>query len=278
MPELLGLVGFVGPAGQLWRCPDCGTYYYLDVFNRGSSCQTYLWRLTPAEAMEAEPYGFWPRLGTPEYEEFHRYEQRLPQWKHEMQACLSHSDSVVRERAARALASHFRARSELDRFNALLDYADASIRRGALLAFDSIRFIRFERGPADIVPALLKSLMDPDTSVGRQAFVLLSGIDDEKKRKQILDHVNAIPAGRRAAGVRMFLLRYSFEALVAGMTDSEEEVRKQALSTALEQSLGNTALVEQLRTRLRAVPEANRTWEMNAYLSHENPDEWPDSD
>jgi hypothetical protein len=155
--------------------------------------------------MEPEPYGFWPRLGTPEYQEFHRYEQRLPQWKHEMQACLSHSDAVVRERAAQALASHFRARSELDGFNALLGYADASIRRGALLAFDSLQFIRFERGSADIVPALLKSLMDPDASVARQAFVLLSRVDDKKKRKQILDHVNAIPAGRRTAGVRMFL-------------------------------------------------------------------------
>ena len=276
MPESLGLVGFVGPAGPLWRCPDCGTYYYFEVFNRGRSCQTYLWRLTPAEAMEPEPYGFWPRLGTPEYEEFHRYEQRLPQWKHEMQACLGHSDSVVRERAAQALASHFRARSELDGFNALLGYADASIRRGALLAFDSIRFIRFERGPADIVPALLKSLMDPDTSVARQAFVLLSRVDDEKKRKQILDHVNAIPAGRRTAGVRMFLP--TFEALVAGLADPEKEVRQEAWSKALTLSLRDTAFVERLRTALRAVPEADRTSEMERYLSLENPDAWDDDD
>jgi hypothetical protein len=35
MPESLGLVEFVGPAGPLWRCPDCGTYYYFSVFDRG---------------------------------------------------------------------------------------------------------------------------------------------------------------------------------------------------------------------------------------------------
>ena len=134
------------------RCADCGTYYGFYVLNRNwprGSCQTYLFRLTPAEAMEK--LARWPRENRPEYEERLRYEQRLPQWRHDMQACLSHSDSAVRERAAQALASHFRARSELAGVKALLGHADAAIRRGALLAYDdSISFVRFESGPADI--------------------------------------------------------------------------------------------------------------------------------
>lgn len=277
MPESLGLIQHHGH--ELWSCPDCGTYYGFDVFSRGwpqGSCQTTLWRLTPAEAMEK--YGYWARKGTPQYEELQRYEERLPEWMRDMHACLSHSDSAVRERAAQALASHFRVRSDWAGVTALLGYADASIRRGALLAFDSIRFFPLKGGPADIVPVLLKSLMDRDASVARQAFVLLSSVDDKKKRKRILDQVNAIPTEGRTAAVRMFLLAHSFESLVAGLADSEEEVRQRALSKALERSLGNTPFVERLRTTLRAVPEANRTPEMNAYLSHENPEEWPDSD
>lgn len=185
---------------------------------------------------------------------------------------------AVRERAAQALASHFRVRSDWAGVTALLGYADASIRRGTLLAFDSIRFVSLKRGPADIVPDLVKSLMDPDASVGRQAFVLLSRVDDKKKRKRILDQVNAIPTERRTPAVRTFLLAHSFEALVAGLADAEKAVRQEALSKALERSLGNTPFVEQLRTTLRAVPEASRTPEMNAYLSHEDPDQWDDDD
>ena len=70
----------------------------------------------------------------------------------------------------------------------------------------------------------------------------------------------------------------SFDALVAGLADSEKEVRQCVFYHALKVSLGNTAFVTRLRTTLRAIPEANRTWEMNAYLSYENPDVWPDTD
>jgi hypothetical protein len=279
MPESLGLiqVSFV-----LWRCRDCDTYYQFHVMDRGwprsGICQTYLWRLTLAAAMETYRRSLtWakPRERPPIRQTLRRFEERLPEWMRAMQACLSHSGSAVRERAAQELASHFSARSELAGVTALLGNADASIRRGALLAFD---FVSLELGPPDIVPSLLKSLMDPDASVARQAFVLLSRIDDEKYRKSILDQVSAIPTERRTPAVRMFLLAHSFEALVAGLADSEKEGRQEALSKALERSLGNFPFVEQLRTTLRAVPEASRTPEMNAYLSHANPDQWDDDD
>jgi hypothetical protein len=271
VPKSLGLI----QAGHgLWKCPDCGTYYGFEVFDRGwpkGSCQTYLWRLTPAEAMETYRS---PREGTPEHEELRRYEERLPEWMRDTQACLSHSDSAVRERAAQALASHFRARSEWTGVEALLGYADASIRRGALLAFDDSRFVSFRQGREDIVPTLLKALIDRDASVARQAFVLLDQYYDKEKRKQILDHVNAIPAARRAAGVRMLVLAYSYslEALVAGLADPEKEVREVALSKAFEWSLGDSAFVERLRAKLRDIAEAYRTPQMDRYLSVENPD------
>ena len=295
MPESLGLVGSDRPYSRLWKCPDCGTYYGLDVFERGSwpraSCQITLWRLTHAEAIEE------CRRRLPQYVgERRHFEVRMPEWMRETQALLSHTDSTVRERAAMALASHFRARSELAGAEALLGNADASIRRGALLAFDSIRFVSLERGPADIVPDLLKALMDPDASVARQAFVLLSRVHDEvysrwsgirgalpdrqakHAQQQIRDQLNAIPAGRRNAAVRMFLLSNggSFDELVAGLSDSDKEVRQCAFYHALKVSLGNTPFVTRLRTTLRAIPETDRTWEMDAYLARENPDEWDD--
>ena len=64
------------------------------------------------------------------------------------------------------------------------------------------------------------------------------------------------------------------KALVAGLADSEKEVRQEAWSKALTLSLRDTAFVERLRTALQAVPEANRTSEMDRYLSFENPDSW----
>lgn len=278
MPESLGLISLTGH-NELWTCPDCGTYYGFDVFSRGwpqGSCQTTLWRLTPAEAMEK--YGHRARKGTPQDEELQRYQEGLPKWMRDMQAYLSHADSAVRERAAQAIASHFRVRFDWAAVTRLLGHTDASIRRGTLLAFDSIRFVSLARGPADIVPDLLKSLMDPDASVARQAVVLLNRVDDKNKTKQILDQVNAIPTERRTPAVRMFLLAHSFEALTAGLADPEKEVRQEALSKALERSLSNTPVVERLRTALRAVPEASRTPEVNAYLSHENPEQWDEDD
>lgn len=303
IPESLGLiqVSFV-----LWRCRDCDTYYQFYVMDRGwprsASCQTYLWRLTLAEAMEKYRRSLtWaePRERPPMRQTLRRFEERLPEWMRAMQACLSHSGSAVRERAAQELASHFRARSELAGVTALLGNADASIRRGALLAFesiDSIHFVSLELGPADIVSSLLESLMDPDASVGRQAFVLLSRVHDEVYRRflgirgalpdlqakraqqQIRDQLKAVPAGQRNAAVRMFLLSNggSFDELVAGLSDSEKEVRQCAFYHALKVSLGNTPFVTQLRTTLRAIPEADRTWEVAAYLARENPDDWDD--
>jgi hypothetical protein len=288
IPESLGLIqaGYV-----LWKCPDCGTYYWFDVFDRGwptGLCQTYLWRLTPAEAMENYRRALtWaePRERPPIRRTLRRFEERLPEWMRDMQACLSHSDSTVRERAAQNLARHFRAQAELAGVTALLGHADASVRRGTLLAFEKIRFVSLELGAADIVPTLLESLMDRDASVARQACVLLSQaydslVLDEKKQQRILDQVNAIPNERRTAGVRMFLLRFSreSEAHVAGLGDAEKEVRQEALYTALTVSLGNTPFVTSLRMKLLAIPEAVRTWEMDAYLATENPDEWDDDD
>jgi hypothetical protein len=303
MPESLGLiqVSFV-----LWRCRDCDTYYQFHVMDRGwprsGICQTYLWRLTLAEAMETYRRSLtWakPRERLPIRQTLRRFEERLPEWMRAMQACLSHSGSAVRERAAQELASLFRARSELAGVTALLGNADASIRRGALLAFDSVdsnHFVSLELGPADIVPALLQSLMDPEPSVARQAFVQLSRVHDEVFRRwsgirgalpdrqakhaqqQIRDQLNAIPAGPRNAAVRMFLLTNggSFEELVAGLSDSEKEVRQCAFSHALRVSLGDTPFVAKLRSTLRAIPEADRTSEMDAYLARENPDDWDD--
>ena len=121
--------------------------------------------------------------------------------------------------------------------------------------------------------------MDPDTSVARQAFVLLSRVDDEKNRKQILDQVNAIPAETRTAAARMFLsTNGSLDLLVAGLADSEKDVRQCAYYHALKVSLGHTSFVTRLRTTLQAVPEANRTSEINEYLSLENPEAWDDDD
>jgi hypothetical protein len=275
MPESLGLIG--GRDG-LWKCPDCGTYYGFDVFSRGwpqGSCQTTLWRLTPAEAMEKYR---WPREGSWEGEELRRFQERLPEWIREMQACLRHSDPAVRERAAHALGSHFRAQSEWAGVTALLDNADASIRRGAVLAFDSIRFVSsivsLESHPAHIVTRLVKLLMDRDASVARQAFVLLSRAGDRKYRERILQQVSAIPIERRTAAARMFSLSAggSFQELVAGLADSEEEVRQIASSTAYEHSQGDTGFVTRLRAALRAIPEADRTREMSNYLCDENPE------
>jgi HEAT repeat protein len=289
MPESLGLIKDQGYGP--WKCPDCGTYYGLEVYERGlswprGSCQITLWRLTPAEAMETyRRVWAWERKGAPV--ELRRFEERLPEWMRDMRACLSHSDSAVRERAAQALASHFRSQSELAGVTALLGHADASVRRGTLLAFDKIRYVSLELGPADIVPTLLESLMDPDASVARQAYVLLRSEDfdwdlvfDEKKSKQSLDQVNAIPNERRTAAVRMFLVRVSTEseAHVAGLADPEQEVRLEALRRALTVSLGNTPFVTSLRTKLLAIPEAVRTGEMDAYLARENPQEWDDDD
>lgn len=284
MPGSLGLIR----AGHgLWTCPDCGTYYGFEVFPRGwpqGSCQTTLWRLTSAEAMEAYRRAWASeRKGAPV--ELRRFEERLPEWMRDMQACLGHSDSAVRERAAQELASHFRAQSELAGVTALLGHADASVRRGTLLAFDKVRYVSLELGPADIVPSLLGSLMDPDASVARQAYLLLKSGDfdrdlvfDEKKSKQVLSQVNAIPDKRRTAAVRMLLVRVSreSEAHVAGLADPEAEVRQEAFLRALTVSLGNTPFVTSLRTQLLAIPEAVRTREMNAYLARENPDEWDD--
>ena len=298
MPASLGLSGITGHS-LLWKCPDCGTYYCFDPFFRGSwpqgSCQWTLWRLTPAEAMKKLGRA---DEGTPAREELRRHQEGLPEWMRDMQACLDHSNSAVRERAAQALASHFRLCSEWAGVTALLGSADAAARRGALLGFDPVGFVSTDDGVADIVPDLLKSLSDPDASVARQAFVLLSRVQDQvwsrllrirgvrpaeqearQVQEQILDQVNAIPAERRTAAARMFLSTSgSFDALVAGFADSEKEVRQCAYYHALKVSLGNTPLVTRLRATLRTIPESDRSWEMNAYLAQENPDEWPDDD